>query len=128
MPPLQQQIQVPVEPRDVEREPTLGGAIELCMKIGGVARKLDRKKIQTDLRVDKGQFSRWLDGSEGVKWEKLEALQLLCGNAAPALWMYWRSGYDLGAARFRETGLERENRLLREENAALRRAMVRTPG
>jgi hypothetical protein len=123
MPPLQQQIQVPVEQRDIERQRTLGGAIELCMTLGGV----ERKQIQTDLRVDKGQFSRWVDGSEGVKWDKLESLQQLCGNAAPALWMYWRSGFDLGSVRMRENELERENRLLREENSALRRALVRTP-
>lgn len=123
MPPLQQQIQVPVEQRDIERQKNLGGAIRLCMTVGGV----ERKQIQDDLKVDKGQFSRWVDGAEGVKWEKLEGLQQLCGNAAPVLWMYWRSGYDLGSVRMRENELERENRLLREENVALRRALVRTP-
>lgn len=123
MAPVQQQIQVPVEPRDIERQKTLGSAIELCLSLGG----LDRKDMQSDLGVDKGQFSRWLDGSEGVKWEKLKTLQLRCGNAAPALWMYWDSGYDLAAVRLRENELQRENRLLREENAALRRALKRTP-
>jgi len=121
MPPLQQQIQVAVDPREIEREKSLGGAMGLCMKIGG----LDRKEVELALKVDKGQCSRWLSDAEGVKWKKLEELQLLCGNAAPVLWMYWRSGFDLASVRVKENELERENRLLREENAALKRVLLR---
>lgn len=119
------QLQVPIEVplAEVERKKTLGAAIDLCMELGGV----EPKQLQADLKVDKGQFSRWQSGEEGIKWQKLEALQLRCGNCAPVLWMFHHSGFDLGSARRRETDVERENRLLREENAALRRALRSTP-
>ena len=47
-----------------------------------------------------------------------------CGNDAPLLWMLQRRGYDLYSLRKRETETERENRLLREEVAALRRVLT----
>ena len=46
-----------------------------------------------------------------------------CGNDAPVLWMLGDRGYDLHSVRRLETETERENRLLREENAALRRVL-----
>lgn len=119
------QVQVPfdVPPEEIVRKRTLGAAIDLCMELGGLV----PKQIQADLKVDKGQFSRWQSGEEGIKWPKLEALQQRCGNAAPCLWMFYQSGFDLESVRRRETEIERENRLLREENAALRRALKSTP-
>src|SRR6185437_9315207 len=119
------QVQIPVEVpvSEIVRKRTLGAAIELCMELGGI----EPKCIQADLKVDKGQFSRWQSGEEGVKWPRLEALQQRCGNAAPVLWMFYQSGFDIESARRRETEVERENRLLREENAALRRALRTTP-
>lgn len=120
---LQSQIPIEVSAGEIRRERTLGGAIDLCMKIGG----LESKQLQTDLKVDKGQFSRWQSGEEGIKWLKLQALQLRCGNNAPVLWMFDQSGFDLDSVRRKETAIERENRILREENAALRRALRTTP-
>ena len=108
-----------VRPEEVMRERSLGGAIELCAKVAGF--ELD-KILAAELDVDKGQFSRWTTGTEGIKWPKLRALMGVCGNDAPALWMVHDLGYDLASLRRRETELERDNRLLREENAALRRA------
>ncbi|RKP56383.1 hypothetical protein D7S86_08275 [Pararobbsia silviterrae] len=106
------------------RKKTLGAALELCAEIGGYA--FD-KSLQTDLNVDKGQFSRWQNGSEGVIWPKFVRLMDFCGNDAPLLWMIHDRGYDLNTLRRRETETERENRLLREENAALRRALQVAP-
>ena len=47
------------------------------------------------------------------------------GNDAPVLWMLHDRGYDLNSIRRRESETERENRLLREEVAALRRVIGR---
>ena len=102
------------------RKQSLGGAIELCAEIGGFA--LD-KSLQQAMNVDKAQFSRWQSGTEGVQWGKFVDLMDRCGNDAPVLWMLHARGYDLHSVRRLETTTERENRLLREENAALRRVL-----
>lgn len=117
------QISLPVEvrPEEVAREKTLGAAIALCAKVGG--HEFD-KTLQMALGVDKGQFSRWQNGEEGIKWPKLSALMDVCGNDAPLLWMLHDRGYDLNSLRRRETETERENRLLREEVIALRRVLA----
>lgn len=112
---------VTVTPEEVAREKTLGGAIELCAKVAGF--DFD-KQLQMGLGVDKGQFSRWQSGDEGIKWPKLVALMDYCGNDAPVLWMNHARGWDLHAMRRLETETERENRRLREENAALRRVLI----
>lgn len=114
-------IPTPLRPDEVARERTLGGALELCAKVAGFA--FD-KQLQQTLDVDKGQFSRWQSGQEGIKWDKFTALMDACGNDAPLLWMLHARGYDLHSIRRTETETERENRRLREENAALRRVML----
>lgn len=63
------------------------------------------------------------NAAPSIKWEKFESLMDHCGNDAPVLWMAHQRGYDLYAMRKRESELERENRLLREENAALMRVV-----
>ena len=117
------QLSLPValRPEEITRERTLGGALELCAKVAGF--DLD-KQLQQQLGVDKGQFSRWQSGTEGIKWDKFAALMDVCGNDAPLLWMLHARGYDLHSIRRTETETERENRRLREENAALRRVMM----
>lgn len=113
-------IPVQVRPEEVMRKQSLGSAIELCAELGGFA--LD-KTLQQELRVDKAQFSRWQSGTEGVQWSKFTELMDRCGNDAPVLWMLHQRGYDLYSVRRQETQTEKENRLLREENAALRRVL-----
>lgn len=102
-----------VTPQEVARETTLGGAISLCAKAAGY----EGKQIQSALKLDKAQWSRWVSGDEGVVWPKLTALMDKCGNDAPLFWMLQARGYDLSSLRRQETELERENRLLREELA-----------
>ena len=114
-------IPCPVTPAEVAREKSLGAALELCAKAAGYA--LD-KELQLKLGVDKAQFSRWQSGEEGIKWPKFEALMDACGNDAPLLWMLHARGYDLYSIRRQETEVERDNRRLREENAALRRVLI----
>ena len=111
---------LPLRPEEVTREKTLGDAIALCAKAGGYA--LD-KTLQLELDVDKAQFSRWMSGTEGVVWPKLDQLMTTCGNDAPLLWMLHQRNYDLHSLRHRESEVERQNRLLREEVAALRRVL-----
>lgn len=119
---MSDQIAMPcfLRPEEVAREQSLGASIELCAKVGGYA--LD-KQLQQELGVDKAQFSRWQSGTEGVVWPKLQKLMDTCGNDAPVLWMAHQRGYDLYSFRHRETETERQNRLLREEVAALRRVL-----
>lgn len=97
--------------QEIERKTTLGKAIELCAEAAG----LEPKQIQERLKTDKGQWSRWISGGEGIVWEKFEALMDECGNDAPILWMLHRRGYDLASLRRKETELERELRIAREE-------------
>jgi plasmid maintenance system antidote protein VapI len=115
------QISLPVEvrPEEVMRKQTLGASIDLCRELIGK----EEKEVQDDLGTDKAQFSRWKSGQEGIVWAKFVRLMDLCGNDAPLLWMVHQRGYDLYSLRRRETETERENRLLREENAALRRVL-----
>jgi hypothetical protein len=105
-----------VTPQEVSREKTLGGAINLCAKAAG----LEPKQVQDALKSDRAQFSRWTDDKEGILWPKLSALMDECGNDAPLLWMLHTRGYDLSSLRRHETELERQNRLLREENEMLK--------
>ena len=116
------QVAIPVEVNlsEVMRKRDLGQAIALCAELGG----LEPKQIKIDGKViDKAQWSRWISGDEGIKWPKLQQVMDQCGNDAPVLWMAHARHYDIGSMRHLETKLERENRELREENAALRRAM-----
>lgn len=102
-----------VKPEEVERKKTLGASIELCAELGGFG--LD-KELQMRLGVDKGQFSRWQSGDEGIKWEKIAKLMDACGNDAPVLWMLHQRGYDLNSMRRRENHTEKA---LREAQEAL---------
>lgn len=117
------QLSIPVEirPEEVMRKQSLGKAIELCAEAAGFS--LD-KELQQTLGVDKGQFSRWLSEQEGVKWDKFTLLMDACGNDAPLLWMLHNRGYDLYSLRKKESETERENRILKEENAALKRVLL----
>lgn len=117
------QVALPVEIRveEVARKNSLGAAIELCAELAGFT--LD-KELQREMGADKAQFSRWLSGTEGIVWPKFIRLMDACGNDAPLLWMLHQRGYDLHSLRKLESETEKQNRLLREENAALRRVLL----
>ena len=117
------QVALPVEvrPEEVARKQHLGDALALCAELAGFG--LD-KELQQRLEVDKAQFSRWQSGTEGIVWPKFARLMDVCGNDVPVLWMLHQRGYDLHAVRKRETEVERQNRQLREENAALKRVLL----
>lgn len=109
------QLAIPVEvtPQEVGREATLGGAISLCAKAAG----LTPKEVQDALHADRAQFSRWTDDKEGITWAKLHGLMDVCGNDAPLYWMLHARGYDLASLRKRESEIERELRIAREDLA-----------
>lgn len=115
------QLAIPIEvhPAEVARKPSLGASIGLCAELAGY----EPKTLQFRLNMDKGQWSRWESGHEGVMWPKLCSLMDVCGNDAPVLWMMHQRGYDLHSIRKIESAVEQENRLLREEVAALRRVV-----
>lgn len=119
---LQQQVSADV----VANKKTLGASIEYCAELADLSydKELEHALEKHGCKVDKTQLSRWQSGQEGVKWEKLSAVMDTCGNDAPLLWMLYQRGYDLHSLRKRENETERENRLLREEVAALRRVLV----
>jgi hypothetical protein len=104
----------------VMRQKTLGGAIALCAGFAGF--ELD-KQLSSKLKVDKSQLSRWQGNTEGIMWPKLDLVMDVCGNDAPAMWMLHQRGYDLHSLHKLESATEKENRLLREENKALRRVL-----
>ncbi|MBU3625711.1 hypothetical protein ICN48_05615 [Polynucleobacter sp. JS-Safj-400b-B2] len=107
----------PVTPEQVSIQRSLGESISLCLRVAGY--DID-KTPAGDLGIDKAQFSRWKSNQEGIKWEKLTDLMDRCGNDAPLLWMLHARGYDLTSLRQRETELQRENRILRDQLAAAR--------
>ena len=101
---------------DIENRKSLRAAIDLCLDAGGI---LSHTEICARLNIDKGQFSRWQSGQEGIKWEKFAALMDVCGNDAPLLWMMHQRGYDLHSLRKRETETERRLRMAEERIAQL---------
>lgn len=112
------QIRMPtvVSPHEIVRKTSLGAAIDLCLEIGGV----EPKQVQSELKLDKAQFSRWSSGGEGVVWPKLVSVMDYCGNDAPLLWMCAQRQYDIESLRKIETELERQVRELTQERDALR--------
>lgn len=118
-------ISVEVPLSEVVRKPSLGKSIEYCAELAGYSydKELEKALNQHGVKVDNTQLTRWRQGSEGIRWEKFCGVMDVCGNDAPLLWMLHARGYDVGSVRRVETNVERENRLLREENAALRRVL-----
>lgn len=111
---------VDVAPSEITRKTSLGAAIELCADVGGKC----PKQLQSELRLDKAQWSRWTTGAEGIVWPKLAGLMDSCGNDVPVLWQLAQRGYDLHSVRRLESETERRCRLLEEENAALKRVLL----
>lgn len=118
-------ISVEVPLSEVVRKPSLGKAIEYCAELAGYSydKELEKALSAHGVKVDATQLTRWKQGAEGIKWDRFCALMDVCGNDAPLLWMAHARGYDVSTIRRVETNVERENRLLREENAALRRVL-----
>jgi plasmid maintenance system antidote protein VapI len=103
----------------IKRKKTMGTAIEVCAEFAGF--ELD-KTLSTELHVDKAQFSRWHNGSEGIVWPKFVHLMDVCGNDAPVLWMMHQRGWELESFRKTESETEQALRLERDKNTKLQEA------
>lgn len=108
-----------VTAQEIAREKTHGGAIALCAKAAGLEPKqiMDAVRTSEGKAVGKAAWSRWVNDGEGLEWPKLKQIMDKCGNDAPLLWMLHDRGYDLSSLRRRESEMERENRILREDLA-----------
>jgi hypothetical protein len=117
-------VEVPLS--EVVRKASLGRAIEYCAELAGYSydKELEAALAKHGVKVDATQLTRWKQGAEGIKWDKFCGLMDACGNDAPLLWMLHARGYELSSLHKRETEIERENRKLREENAAYRRILL----
>jgi hypothetical protein len=116
-------VEVPLS--EVVRKPSLGRAIEYCAELAGYSydKELEKALSEHGVKVDATQLTRWKQGAEGIKWERFCALMDVCGNDAPLFWMLHARGYDVHSIRRSESELEKELRLAKEENKALRRVL-----
>lgn len=102
-----------VDPVLVLAQPTLLGAIKLCVSLGGFE---SDKQVYGELGIDASHWTRITRGDAHFPVDKLPALMDLCGNEAPLIWLVHNRGYDPASLRQRETETERS---LREANEAL---------
>jgi hypothetical protein len=105
-----------LDPAVVIAQPTLLGAIKLCISVAGFE---SDKQVYAELEIDAGHWSRIMRGEAHFPVDKLPALMDLCGNEAPLIWLAYARGYDPISLRKRETDVERENRELRDRLAAM---------
>jgi hypothetical protein len=103
-------IPVDIRPEEIARKRSLGDAIAFCVEAGGK----EPKELQIEFKWDKGQWSRWESGDEGIKWPKLTQIMDFCGNDAPLFWMLHARGYELATVKKKETEWERKARLAEE--------------
>lgn len=119
----------PISIRELERCASFARAMEVCAAAAGY--DLD-KQASSVTGMDKARWSRVKAGTEGIKWDQLQAYMDACGNDAPLLWMLSQRGYDLNSVRKRETETEKALRVAlealereRAERAAVEQTMRR---
>lgn len=117
--PLKRPVQV-IDPALVLAQPTLLGAVKLCISMGGFEAD---KQVYGELGIDAGHWSRILRGDAHFPLDKLMPLMDLCGNEAPLIWLVHRCGYEPRSLRKRETETERA---LREANEQLEAERAKT--
>jgi len=82
-------MQVPLD--TVVRQPSLSGAIALCVQISG----LEEKEVYLELGIDAGHWTRIMKGDAHFPVNKLNDLCDLCGNESPLIWWANSRGYGL---------------------------------
>lgn len=89
-------------------------AIRLCVQLSS----LSNEHIASQLGIDKGHFSRIMQGKAWFPDNKSIELMTLCGNYAPMQYEAWATGFEL----FKDTKAQRKAELIAElqalENAA----------
>lgn len=101
-----------VDPALVMAQPTLLGAIKLCVSLGGFEAD---KQVYRALDIDASHWTRITRGEAHFPVDKLGDLMDLCGNEAPLIWLTHARGYDPASLRKRETETERALREAREQ-------------
>ena len=125
----QLQFQIPITPRPtrvddalIAKQPSMSRALQLCQTLSG----LDDAQFygSNGIVKDQAQWSRVMGPSaHNFPHDKLNLFMDIAGNEAPMLWLLHSRGYQLDSLRKTENVTERELRLVREENDALRRVM-----
>lgn len=107
----------------IARIPSMTQALVLCQTLSGLD---DKAFVGKDGVVkDQAQWSRVMGASaHNFPHDKFNCFMDKAGNEAPLLWLLHSRGYDIERLTHVETKLEKQNRLLKEENAALRRVML----
>lgn len=107
----------------VAKQSSMSKALALCQTLSG----LDDAQFygSNGIVKDQAQWSRIMGPSKhNFPHDKLNVFMDIAGNEVPLLWLAYSRGYDLHSMHKRESETERENRLLKEENAALRRVLM----
>lgn len=105
-----------VDPAIVLAQPTMLGAIKLCISLAGFQAD---KQVYGVLEIDAGHWSRIMRGEAHFPVDKLTELMDLCGNEAPLIWLTHARGYEPASLRKRETETERRLRVAEERIALL---------
>jgi hypothetical protein len=108
---------VTIDIRLVQQQPSLLGAIKLCIGMAGFE---SDKQVYMHLGIDAGHWSRITRGEAHFPLDKLGPLMDFCGNEAPLLWLLDDRGYEVSSLRRKETELEQQLRLAREEIAHMK--------
>lgn len=126
----QSQFQIPITPEAlaidptlIANQPTMTRALHLCQLLSG---KDDAQFYgSSGIVKDQAQWSRIMGaGQHHFPHDKLNLFMDIAGNEAPMLWLLHSRDYDLETLRKTETETQRELRLVRQENDALRRVML----
>lgn len=105
----------------IRRQPSLLCAVKLCISMGGLSAD---KEVYVPLGIDAGHWTRITRGEAHFPIDKLVDLMDLCGNEAPLLWLLDARGYQIDGLRRKESELERDLRMAREEVARMRAEQV----
>lgn len=112
-----------VDPTLIAKQPSMSRALQLCQTLSGLD---DAQFYGTNSIVkDQAQWSRVMGPSaHHFPHDKLNLFMDIAGNEVPMLWLLQSRGYELDSLRKTETETQRELRLVREENSALRRVLM----
>ena len=111
-----------IDPVLITRQQSMSKALQLCQTLSG---KDDAQFYGFGGIVkEQAQWSRIMGPSNhNFPHDKLGLFMDIAGNEAPLLWLASSRGYDIERMHKVENELERHNRLLLEENKALRRVL-----
>ena len=107
----------------IAKQPSMTKALQLCQTLSGK----DDAQFYGDNGIvkDQAQWSRVMGPSaHHFPHDKFNLFMDLAGNEAPMLWLLHSRGYDIESLHKLESETEKQCRLLRQENDALRRVLM----